>query len=58
LAGKEDSLLPLIRLKHECEFVWGEEQKRAFAHIKEYLSSPPVLRAPKAGKDFKLYVAA
>jgi hypothetical protein len=30
LAGKVDSLLPLIRLRHENDFVWGEEQKEAF----------------------------
>jgi hypothetical protein len=25
LAGKIDSFLPLVRLKHENEFIWGEE---------------------------------
>jgi hypothetical protein len=29
-----------------------------FEKIKEYLASPPVLRAPKVGKPFKLYIAA
>jgi hypothetical protein len=29
-----------------------------FKRIKEYQSHPPVLRAPRVGKAFKLYVAA
>jgi hypothetical protein len=58
LAGKIDSFLSLVWLKHENEFVWGDEQKRAFEKIKEYLMSPPVLRAPRIGMEFKLYIAA
>jgi hypothetical protein len=58
LAGKVDSFLPLIRLKNEEGFVWGEAQKTTFRKIKEYLVNPPVLRAPKIGVDFRLYIAA
>jgi hypothetical protein len=58
LAGKIDSLLPLNCLKHESEFVWGVEHSRAVKKIKESLVSPPVLQAPQAGMDFKLYIAA
>jgi hypothetical protein len=36
----------------------GVEQREAFKKIKEYLISPPVLRAPKAGNPFKMYIAA
>jgi hypothetical protein len=50
--------LPLIRLKHEGEFVWGEAQRREFERIKEYLVSPPVLREPRNDVDFRLYIAA
>jgi hypothetical protein len=42
LAGQVESLLPLVRLKHE-EFTWGAEQREAFEKIKEYLMSPPML---------------
>jgi hypothetical protein len=52
-----DSLLALVRLKHEEEFTWGAEQGEAFKKIQEYLVSPPVLRAPKAGNPFKMYIA-
>jgi hypothetical protein len=48
----------LIRLKHESEFLWGEEQRRAFGRIKRYLASPPVLQAPRAGVEFMMYVVA
>jgi hypothetical protein len=57
-AGKVESFLPLICLKHEKEFRWGNEQKEAFDKIKEYLVSPHVLRALKMGAGFKLYIAA
>jgi hypothetical protein len=58
LAGKVDSFLLLIGLKHEEGFVWGDEQRRVFDKIKEYLASPPVLQAPRAGKNYRLYVMA
>jgi hypothetical protein len=35
----------------------GVEQRQAFKRIKEYLVSPPVLRAPKVGNPFKMYIA-
>jgi hypothetical protein len=58
LTGRVESLLPLVRLKHE-EFTWGGgvEQQEAFKKIKENLVSPIVLRAPKAGNPFKMYIA-
>ena len=36
----------------------GAEQQQVFEKIKKYLSSPPVLKAPKRGIPFRLYVAA
>jgi hypothetical protein len=59
LVGRVESLLPLVQLKHEKEFTWGGgvEQREAFKKIKEYLMSPPVLRASKAGNPFKMYIA-
>ena len=36
----------------------GAEQQEAFNNRKRYLSSPPVLRAPKSGVPFRLYIAA
>ena len=35
----------------------GAEQQEAFEKIKKYLSSPPVLKAPKRGLPSRLYVA-
>jgi hypothetical protein len=53
-----EPLLPLVRLKHEEEFIGGGAEKReAFEKIKEYLVSPPVLRALKAGTPFEMYIA-
>jgi hypothetical protein len=36
----------------------GVEQQEAFEKIKEYLSTPPVLRVPGREVSFKLYIAA
>jgi hypothetical protein len=58
LAGRVESLLPLVQLKHEVEFIWGVDQQEAFEKIKEYLMSPHVLQALKAGNPFKMYIAA
>jgi hypothetical protein len=58
LARRIESLLPLVRLRHEKEFMWGAVQKEAFECIKRYLSSPPILQAPKVGRPFRVYVAA
>jgi hypothetical protein len=58
LAGKVESFTPLVRLKHESDFRWGAEQREAFAAIKKYLLTPPVLKASKAGVPFRLYIAA
>jgi hypothetical protein len=58
LAVRVKSLLPLVQLKHEEEFAWRAEQREAFEKIKEYLVSPPVLRAPKVRNPFKMYIAA
>ena len=47
LSEKIDAFTLILRLKDEAEFTWGAEQQEAFEKIKKYLSSPPVLKAPK-----------
>jgi hypothetical protein len=44
MAGKVESCLPLVRLKHDKDFVWGAAQREVFECIKDYLSKPPVLQ--------------
>lgn len=58
LAGKIDAFVPILRLKKEANFTWGAKQPEAFEELKRYLSTPPVVRAPKAGKPFRLYIAS
>jgi hypothetical protein len=36
----------------------GANQQAAFDQIKHYLSTPSVLREPKSGEPFRLYIAA
>ena len=52
------SFSPLLKLKNDQEFKWGDIQQKAFEEIKEYMKSPPVLVSPQQGKPFKLYVLA
>jgi hypothetical protein len=41
---------PLLKLKNNKEFKWGDVQQKAFKEIKEYMKSPPVLVPPQQGK--------
>jgi hypothetical protein len=49
---------PLLKLKKDQKFVWGDKQQKAFDEIKRYMKEPPVLVPPQLKKPFKLYVAA
>ena len=47
---------PLLKLKNDQEFKWGDIQQKAFEEIKEYMKCPPVL-VPQQSKPFKLYMS-
>ena len=48
---------PLLKLKANQEFRWGDVQQKSFDEIKEYMKSLPVLIPPQRGKPFKLYLS-
>jgi hypothetical protein len=52
------SFSPILKLKVDQEFRWGDVQQKEFDEIREYMKSPPVLIPPQRGKPFKLYVSA
>jgi hypothetical protein len=58
MSGKLITFTPILRLKDETKFTWGTKQQASFDQIKHYLSTPPVLRAPKSGEPFQLYITA
>ena len=58
LSGKIQPFTPLLKLKANQKFVWGEEQQKALDRIKQYLTSPPILIPPRKGEPFKLYLSA
>jgi hypothetical protein len=58
LSGRVKAFTPILQLKNDAEFIWGAKQQLVFEEIKEYLSTPPVLKAPQSGAPFRLYVAA
>ena len=52
------SFSPVLKLKNDQEFKWGDIQQKAFEEIKEYIKYPPVLVPPQQGKPIKLYISA
>src|SRR6185437_10956530 len=58
LFGKIQPFSPLLKLKADQKFVWGETQQKALDEIKQYLTSPPVLVLPQKHKLLKLYLSA
>ncbi|CAJ2642293.1 unnamed protein product [Trifolium pratense] len=58
LSGKAQAFSPLLRLKKEDVFTWGQDQQEAFDEIKKYLSNPPTLMPPIRNKFMKLYISA
>jgi hypothetical protein len=51
--------LPFFKLlEHQEKFVWTPEADQALAQLKDFLSKPPVLTAPRKGEQLLLYLAA
>jgi hypothetical protein len=51
--------LPFFKvLKHQEKFVWTPEADQALAQLKDFLSKPPVLTAPRTKEQLLLYLAA
>jgi hypothetical protein len=50
--------LPFFKLlKHQKKFVWTPEADEALAQLKDFLSKPPVLTAPRKCKNLLLFLA-
>jgi hypothetical protein len=51
--------LPFFKLlKHQEKFVWTPEAHQALAQLKDFLSKPPVLTAPRKKEQLLLYLTA
>jgi hypothetical protein len=51
--------LPFFKLlKHQEKFVYTIEADQALAQLKDFLSKPPILTAPRKGEQLLLYLAA
>jgi hypothetical protein len=51
--------LPFFKLlKHQDKFVWTPEADQALAQLKDFLSKPPVLTAPRKNEQLLLYLSA
>jgi hypothetical protein len=45
---------PLLKLKANQKFVWGEEQHKDLDNVKQYLKSPPILMPPQDNKAIQV----
>jgi hypothetical protein len=55
----EEKGLPFFKLLKAKEmFEWSEEANTPFVELKQFLTSPPVLTAPKEGETLLLYIVA
>ena len=50
-----DLVFKLLRKNQPVE--WNEECQTTFEKVKEYLTSPPILKPPRQGKHLILYLA-
>jgi hypothetical protein len=51
--------LPFFKLlKHQEKFAWTPEADQALAQLKDFLSTPPVLAAPRKKEQLLLYLTA
>jgi hypothetical protein len=51
--------LPFFKLlKHQKKFMWTSKSDQALAHLKDFLSKPSVLMAPRKKEQLLLYLAA
>jgi dsDNA-binding SOS-regulon protein len=50
---------PLLQLlKHQEKFAWTPEADQALSQLKDFLSKPPLLTAPRKKEQLLLYLAA
>ena len=51
--------LPFFKLLKALEkFTWTPKANKTFAELKQFLTMPPVMMAPQAGKSLLIYIAA
>jgi hypothetical protein len=59
IARSGEKALPFFKLmKHTEKFEWTPEADKAFAELKRYLTSPPIMVAPTFHEPLLLYIAA
>jgi hypothetical protein len=59
IARSGEKALPFFKLmKRTGKFEWTPEADKAFAELKRYLTSPPIMVAPASHEPLLLYIAA
>jgi hypothetical protein len=58
IARSREKALPFFKLmKRTGKFEWTPEADKAFAELKKYLTSPPIMVAPMFHEPLLLYIA-
>ena len=58
ISRSTDKCLPFYQLlRANKRFKWDDDCEKAFAELKQYLTTPPVLAKPKEGETLYLYVS-
>ncbi|KAG7536468.1 Ribonuclease H-like superfamily [Arabidopsis suecica] len=58
ISRSTDKCLPFYNLlKRRDKFTWDDASEKAFAELKTYLTTPPVLAKPENGETLFLYIA-
>jgi hypothetical protein len=55
LDEKGQSFFKLLKAKEKFE--WSKQANTTFVELKKFLTSPPILTAPKEGETLLLYIA-
>jgi hypothetical protein len=59
IASSGEKAMPFFKLmKRTGKFKWTPEAKKAFAELKRYLTSPPIMVAPTFREPLLIYIAA
>jgi hypothetical protein len=59
IARSGEKALPFFKLmKRTGKFEWTSEADKAFAELKRYLTSPPIMVAPTFREPLLLYIVA
>ena len=59
ISKSADKALPFFQsLRGNKNFEWGENQKKAFAEVRNHLHGLPTMARPEVGETLQMYISA